>query len=144
MFTDKDYFQRKYELQGALNIKLLEHKQDGDAFTVEFLREVPAEVKLPSFAKKFVPEMMTVTQRDSWNAGSKTGRLDIDLKGIPGTVVCDMRLEDTANGCDLVMDWNITCNVPLVGGKLEKVLWEDLRGKMASDTDAGEQLLVDY
>lgn len=144
MFTDKDYFQRKYELQGAQNIELLEHKAQGDDFTVQFLRQVPAEVKVPGFAKKFVPDLMTVTQRDTWNAATKTGRLDIDLKGIPGSVVSDMRLEDTASGCDLVMDWTITCSVPLVGGKLEKVLWEDLRSKMASDTEAGEQLLVDY
>lgn len=144
MFTDKNYFQRKYEIQGAQDIQLLDHREDGDDFSVQFLRKVPAEVKVPGFAKKFVPEMMTVTQRDSWNAASKTGRLDIELKGVPGTIVCDMRLEDTDSGCDLVMDWTITCNVPLVGSKLEKVLWEDMRGKMASDTEAGEKILVDY
>ena len=144
MFTDKNYFQRKYELQGAQNIELLDHEQQGDDFSVQFLRQVPAEVKVPGFAKKFVPELMTVTQRDSWNAATKTGRLDIDLKGIPGKVISEMRLEDTDSGCDLVMDWTITCSVPLVGGKLEKVLWEDLRGKMGSDTEAGEKLLVDY
>ncbi len=144
MFTDKNYFQRKYELQGAKNIQLLDHKQDGDDFTVQYERQVPADVKVPGFAKKFVPELMTVTQRDTWNVASKTGHLDIELKGIPGSMSCEMRLEDTASGCDLVMDWSITCNVPLVGGKLEKVLWEDLHGKMASDVEVGEQILVDY
>lgn len=92
---------------------------------MQFERKVPAEVKVPSFARKFVPELMTVTQRDSWNASAKTGRLDIELKGVPGDIVCHMHLEDTDSGCDLVMDWEISSNVPLVGGKLEKVLWED-------------------
>lgn len=145
MFTDKDYFQRKYEIQGARDIKLLDCRNDDpDDFSVQFERKVPAEVKVPSFARKFVPELMTVTQRDSWNASAKTGRLDIELKGVPGDIVCHMHLEDTDSGCDLVMDWEISSNVPLVGGKLEKVLWEDLRGKMASDTEAGEQILVEY
>ena len=144
MFTDKSYFQRKYEIQGAQDIELLDNKEDPENFFVEFLRRVPAEIDVPGFAKKFVPELMTVKQRDSWNASTKTGRLDIDLKGIPGTVISIMRLEDTDTGCDLVMDWEVTCSIPLIGKKLENFLWEDLRGKMASDTAAGEQVLVDY
>ncbi|MDX1497058.1 MAG: DUF2505 domain-containing protein [Salinisphaeraceae bacterium] len=144
MFTDKDYFQQKYELQGAQDIKLLEHEENGDEFMVEFERKVPTEVSIPSFAKKLIPSTMTVVQRDSWNAADKTGRLDIDLKGLPVEVVCHMHLEDTDTGCDLVMNWELDASVPMMKKKFETLLWEDLRGKMASDTEVGNQLLAGY
>lgn len=144
MFTDTSYFQRKYELQGAEDIKLLDSREDPNDFTVQFERKVPTEVSIPSFAKKLIPQTMTVTQRDSWNASDKTGRLDIELHGLPVDIVVHMSLEDTATGCDLVMHWEIDARVPMMKKKFETLLWEDLRGKMASDTDAGEQLLVDY
>ncbi|MGB1581171.1 MAG: DUF2505 domain-containing protein, partial [Nevskiales bacterium] len=111
MFTDKDYFQRKYELLGAKDIKLLDYAKDGDDFSVEFERKVPAQTQLPGFAKKFMPDLMTVTQRDSWDAATKTGRLDMSFQGVPGAGVSHMRLEDTDTGCDLVMEWEIICNV---------------------------------
>lgn len=144
MFTDPDYFRRKYEIQGAEDIELLEHRQQGDQFSVQFQRSVPAEVPLPSFARKFVPGLMTVIQRDSWDAAAKTGRLDIELKGVPGQMHCEMELVDTSGGCELVLNWAISANIPLVGGKLEKVLWEDLQKKMASDAAVGAELIRNY
>lgn len=144
MFTDKEYFLAKYKNLGAENIQLLEHKQNGDEFTIKVSRDVPADVPLPAFAQKFFPSKMSVTQRDTWNAKTKRGKLDIQLKNVPATITCDMELKDEGSGCANYLNWNIKVSIPLIGGKLEQVLWDDMNKKEAADTAEGIKLLAKY
>lgn len=144
MFTDQDYFLKKYEMLGASDIQLLECETSGDEFTILVQRNVPADVPVPGFAKKFFSDTMTVVQRDTWNTSTKTGRLEIELKGMPVEVSCDMTLADDGEGSTLTLNWNIKSSVPLVGGKVEKLLWDDFQQKMQPDNDAGVELLANY
>lgn len=144
MFTDKEYFLAKYKNLGAKNIQLIEHKKDGDKFSIKVSREVPADVPLPSFAQKFISASMTVVQQDSWDAKTKKGRLDINIKGFPGTITCDMELKDEGSGSANHMNWNVKVGIPFIGGKLEQVLMDDIKKKTAPDTAAGVKLLANY
>lgn len=144
MFTDKDYFLEKYQMVGATNIELLDHELDGDRFTVEIKRDVPADVPVPSFAKKFMASTMTVVQRDTWDIQSKTGQLHIDLRGVPVQVTCEMDLVDDGTGCTLILNFDARANVPLIGKKVERLILDDIISKLDADTEAGIRLLESY
>ncbi len=144
MFTDKEYFLNKYKNLGAKNIQLLEHKKDGDKFSIKVSREVPADVPLPSFAQKFISANMTVVQQDSWDAKTKKGRLDINIKGIPATITCDMELKDEGAGSVNHLNWTVKVGIPLIGGKLEQVLVDDIKKKTGPDTAEGVKQVANY
>lgn len=144
MYTDKDYFLSKYKNLGADNIALLDESSEGNKFSINVKRCLPADVPLPSFAKKFFSGKMTIVQRDTWDASSKIGRLDIEFKGVPVDASCDMKLVDEEDGSALLMDWNMSVKVPLIGGKLEKVLMEDMTKKVELDHIESVKLLHSY
>lgn len=144
MFTDKDYFLKKYEQVGATNIQLLDHELDGDHFSIEVRRDVPADVPVPAFAKKFMSGTMTVVQRDTWDAAAKTGQLQINLKGVPVSITCDMELVDEGEGCTLVLNFDARASIPLIGKKVERLVLDDIIEKIDADTAVGVKLLADY
>ncbi len=144
MFTDKEYFLTKYKNLGAKNIQLLECKNEGGKFSIKVSREVPADVPLPSFAQKFISASMTVTQQDTWDPKTKKGRLDINIKGMPATITCDMELKDEGAGSANYLTWSIKSGIPLIGGKLEQLLMDDIKKKTGPDTAEGAKLLANY
>lgn len=144
MFTDQNYFLKKYEITGATNIELLNVEHEGDHFSIEVKRDVPADVPLPGFAKKLVSETMSVTQKDSWNTAKRTGRLDIHIKGVPADIHCDMELLDEGDSSTLMLNFSVTASIPLIGKKVERLLLDDIVHKTESDSAAGVELLAGY
>lgn len=133
-FITAEFLQAKYEGQGATNIRLLDQSREGDTTRYTFTRDVPVQVKVPAFARSMVPKTITLIQTDSWNTTTRSGRLDIEFKGMPVKLSCDMLLEDEPSGTHHTLDFDIHVNVPLIGGKLEKLLAEDLQLKFQHDT----------
>lgn len=144
MFGDRKYFERKYAALGFKNVEVLEHEKNGDQFTICIRYTASADVPLPDFAKKFVPAEMHITQRDSWDLKKKTGRLEVELRGMPLKVGAAMKLVDEAKGGVNVLSWEVTCAIPLIGGKLEKLLISDIQAKADADLAASRAILADY
>lgn len=134
-FTDPDFFVRKYVQQGASNVKVLAAGTRDGRFSITVSRDVPVQVPIPSFARALVPAHITLVQTDSWDLAALTGRLEIEFKGMPVRLACDMVLADTPAGAVETLSFDIRVNVPLLGGKLEALLAQDLRLKFQHDTE---------
>ncbi len=143
MFTDRAYFERKYE-EIAVAHEVLECEQDGDDFRIRCRVTVKSDVPLPGFAKKFMGETTDVIQEDRWNAATKTGRLTLELHGVPAELSADMALGDEGGKAVNTLNWKIRCAIPLVGGKLEKVLATDIEQKADRDVSVSNEILADY
>ena len=144
MFSDKAYFEQKYKKLGFTNIEVLEHSSNGDNFSITVRYNAKNDAPMPDFAKKFLPTESQVVQTDSWNTKSKTGSLSIEIKGVPVKINADMKVSDAGAGCANNLSWNLKCGIPLVGGKLEKVIAEDIQAKSAADIKASTELLAAY
>src|SRR3546814_106669 len=101
-------------------------------------------VPLPDFAKKFVPAEMSITQRDSWDLKKRTGQLEVEVRGVPIKIAATMRLADEGKGSANTLSWNVSCGIPLIGGKLEKLLISDIQAKADADLAASRKILADY
>lgn len=143
MFTDRAYFERKYA-QIARAYEVLEHEQDGDDFRIRCRVTIESDAPLPGFAKKFMGETMDVVQTDEWNAATRTGKLTLELPGVPAELSADMAVSEAGDGAQNTLRWTIKCNIPLVGGKLEKVLAADIEAKAARDVAVSNEILADY
>src|SRR5690349_8507924 len=98
MYADKEFFIRKYKGVGAWDIQVLEHEMDGKKFRIKCRFTVKSDVPVPGFAKKFLPDTSTVTQEDIWDCVAKKGKLNVEIKGLPAKLTCDMTLKDEGSG----------------------------------------------
>lgn len=144
MFTDPAYFEKKAKLLKRMNVKLLEHERKGDEFKVRFSFEDMATIELPSFAKRFAGKTAHVIEEDRWNIKTRSGRLSFEFQGLPVKLGADMDVLDTDDGCVNVLHWKVSCSVPLLGGKLEKLIAQDIQHKASEDLRVSQTLLKKY
>lgn len=144
MFSDRTYFERKYKDLGGWDIEVLEHEKSATKFRIKVRYTMKSNVPLPDFAKRFVPDTASITQVDSWDIKTMTGRLEAEIKGAPVKVVADMTLKSEGKGAANNLKWNISCSIPLVGGKIEKIVAEDIQAKAKADIAITRKILSDY
>jgi hypothetical protein len=143
-FTDKDFHLNKCDALGSTGVELLEHEADPDNFFVKIRRQMPVEVDVPRALRSLVPSTVTIAHKDAWNASTKTGFIEIELSGLPVELSCDASLRDEGDECVYRYVWHIKAKVPLVGGKLEKLLANDMDEKIPKETAASIPLLDAY
>lgn len=142
-FSNPEFFERKYRDQGASNIRVLSAETVDNTSRITVSRDVPVEVDVPSFARSMVPATITLIQTDIWDMSNNKGRLEIEFKGMPVKVHCDMHIRDLESGAHQDLHFDIKVNVPLLGGKLEELLARDLKMKFQKDTEVTMAILSD-
>ncbi|MGQ0699331.1 MAG: DUF2505 domain-containing protein [Panacagrimonas sp.] len=144
MYADRAFFDRKYQALAAIECELLDHQLSVDRALVKYRLVMKSDAPLPEVAKKILGENVKMTQQDAWNLAKRTGRIDIEIKGAPIKVFADMRLiEENGKGVN-VQNWTVSCGIPLVGGKIEAAIAEDIRIKSKRDLAASRKIIPDY
>lgn len=144
MFSDRSYFERKYKDLGGWDIEVLEHEKSAKKFRIKCRYTLKSDVPVPDFAKKFVPDTASITQTDTWDLATMTGRLEAEIKNMPVKVAADMALKNEGKGAVNTLKWNISCGIPLLGGKLEKIVAQDIQSKAKADVAVSRKILADY
>ncbi|PWN56595.1 DUF2505 domain-containing protein [Abyssibacter profundi] len=143
LFGDPSYFERKFQKLNALAFDVLDQSSTGDQFSIKMKLTFPLSVPVPGFAKKVVGDTTTLIEQDSWDLAAKTGTLSVDIQGAPVKAVGQMKLVDQAGGCVNEISWDISCSVPLIGKKIEKLIADDIQAKGADDARVTNELLAD-
>ena len=143
MFSDRGYFETKYE-ETTISYQVLEHDKSDKKFHIRCELKMPLNVPVPGFAKKFLGETMTVVQQDDWDLDARTGTLKVEMAGAPVSISARMTLRDGAEGAENHVQWDVTCKVPLVGGKLEKLIADDIQAKSPADLEVSNRILASY
>ena len=145
MYTDQKFFERKYKDLGAWDSQVLECKKDAKKFLIKCRYTIKSShPSIPAFAQKLVGTTATVTQQDVWDIATMTGRLEVEIKGTPVKVSSDMKLVDEPKGAVNAMKWNVSCSIPLIGGKIEQLVYEDIKAKSSNDVSVTLNILKDY
>jgi len=143
MFTDRAYFEKKYQSMDVTDFKV-DTVVTGDPFTIRCRYSAAGDINVPDFAKKLIGEAIRVTQTDVWQVAKRTGTIDIEILGAPVTVHADMKLVSSGAGSVLKLDWQFRCSIPLLGGKIEKLIAEDVERRTAMDARVSIKLLEAY
>lgn len=142
MFADQSFHTRKLDGMGYTGkYQVLATGGDGKkSFSIRIERKVP--VSLPGMGKN-APES-TVINEESWDLASRTGKVVVELKGMPLEMSCTTSIRDEGKGCVVTYQWDVKSKVPLVGGTIEKMVVGDMSKKADEETQAAIALLKNY
>jgi hypothetical protein len=116
--------------------------RDGEGFNLVIDQQQNTK-DLPGFARTFAGESTQAIQREVW-PGPTTGNLSIESPGKPASASGTIRLEEDGSGTREVVELEIKVKVPLIGGKLEKLMAEKVAAGMDVEQTIGAAWLKEH
>lgn len=127
VFTDRAYYESRFAGNGEL--ELVHFGPRGGRFVIDMRRHVVTrpDAKIPPLVKRFVRDvnvLHTVMEWDLSKGDSHRGVHRFRIEGVPLDVVGNMHLEPRPGGCANRMLLEVTCSIPLIGGKIAAMAGE--------------------
>lgn len=146
MFMRPDFLLAKLEATGATDCEVVECAETGDGgFRIVTKRTVEADI--PGFAKKIFKPTNALTQIEDWQAattdGARPGTWRIETKGVPVSTSGVTRLESTADGSVQHIEGTIKVSVPLIGGRLERFVYDQAHATLNDEHEFGRHWLTE-
>lgn len=91
---------------------------------------------LPAFARTFAGDSTRAIQREEWR-DSTGGTLSIEAPGKPSSISGTITLRPEGSGTVEIVELDVKIKVPLIGGKLEKLLADKVRAGMDAEHGVG-------
>ena len=96
---------------------------------------------IPSFATKIVGDEIRIVQTEGWN-GSNDASLLVEIPGKPGSLRGTITLTADGAGTVETVEGDIKVSIPLVGGKLEKLIGDMLVAALKTENRVGRGWLA--
>lgn len=114
---------------------------EGDGFTL-VNDQVQNTKDLPSIAKKIAGDTTQAVITERWTSRS-AGTIEITAPGKPTSATGTIRLAPDGDGTVEVVELDIRVKVPLVGGKLEKLMADNIEAGYRAEHTVGRAWLKD-
>ena len=132
-----------FKLTTRFFVKTVEVADTADGgVTITSTRSMPAEV--PSYAKSFVGDSLTITEVQTWGPVAEDGsaRADVTVEfHAPISYTGTITMSATADGTALRNEGQFKASVPFVGGKVERVAAEQTERYLNKETQVGAEWL---
>ena len=138
MLTDPAYWDKVAEATGAISSKATVTDEGGSTRVV--VDQEQAVQGVPSFAKKFVGESTRAINTMLWQGLSAA--YDVDTPGKPTSMSGTATISARGAGSTLTYDLDVKASVPLIGGKLEKLVFELTTAGFEKDQAVGSAWLA--
>ena len=142
MLSDPEFVERKCLASGSIEASADVTSEDATT-TIVSRRVLPA--KLPSFAKKFVGETLTLVETQRWGDadadGSRRGTFVVDFGNNPISFTGEVLLTPEGEGSKVETRGDLKCTVPFVGGKIEGVATEWITKYLDKEQRVGTEWL---
>lgn len=113
---------------------------DGDGMSVSVDQVQPA-AGIPSFAKKIVGDEIEILQREEWSSPTDA-TLEVSIPHKPGHLKGTVTLRENGTGTVETVDAEIKVHIPMLGGKLEKLIADLLGSALRSEHRVGKGWLA--
>jgi hypothetical protein len=148
--VQREYLETRLARLGGKNAALLKldtHTEEpgGRTDQAEFtVRQGVGREDLPSVIQKVLSGDLVIERTEVWRRtapGSYDGTFAATVNGAPGRITGTLRLADLADigggrpGSELVLDGSAQVQIPLVGGKIEAVIAEQVQKLVQRETE---------
>ena len=134
-FTDPDTVRAKLEALGSRDIEIDVTEEDG-ATIVTIDRTVPVNVS--GSLQAMVGDSQKVRQTERWEGGPGgpySATVDVEPVGVPASMHGETTISADGDGCHCEATMEARCSIPVLGGKVEKMMIGDSDGKIAAEFD---------
>lgn len=136
LFSDRSYLQARLAANGGLDPQVMSLDVTAEGGVVLVTRQgIPASA-LPAAVTSFINGDLSTQRTESWRpaADGYTADLKVTIHGAPASMAGSMTLsDDPAGGSILTVDADATVPIPLFGGKVEKVVVEQVGRLLARE-----------
>ncbi|HZS22211.1 MAG TPA: DUF2505 domain-containing protein [Pseudonocardiaceae bacterium] len=130
VLTDQQYLQAKLQAVGGPRAELVSWQRDEHAATMVLNQTVPGGA-IPSFLRAMLPGELTIRRTETWR-GCR-GNVEAAVDGAPGTIAGVMSLEPDGTGCVLGSQITVDVPLPLIGGKVEKLVSDNIASLLETE-----------
>lgn len=127
VLADRSYYEAKLHAVGGPQAELVSWQQDERGVSIVLHQAVPGDA-MPSFLRSLLPGDLRIRRTEIWRGAS--GSVEAVVDGAPGTITGVMRLEPAPDGCVLGAELTAEVPLPLIGGKVEKIVTDNIASLM--------------
>jgi Protein of unknown function (DUF2505) len=128
LFCERSFIEARLEASGGLDPQIMTMDVSDTALDLVTRQGIPAEV-LPSIVSSFISGNPSTQRTENWRAaaGGYVAELRVTIHGAPASLKGSMTLAPRGNdGSTLMVNADAVVGVPIFGGKIEKVIVEQL------------------
>ncbi|GAW51144.1 uncharacterized protein PD653_4441 [Nocardioides sp. PD653] len=134
MLSDPAFREACCDAQDVISAEVsLERSGAGFTLTIDQMQRTD---DLPAFARTFAGDSTRAIQREVWE-DSTSGTLRIEAPGKPSEINGTITLRPEGSGSREIIELDLKIKVPLIGGKLEKLLADRVTAGVESDHSVG-------
>lgn len=141
VLVDKAFLTARLRDIGGKGAALLDHSTSANTAAYKLRQGVPAD-KLPSAVKSLVGGDLVVEREERWQGHESAGRATIT--GVPAQITSRSRLTARGDAAELVVSAEVKVGIPLIGGKIEKVVAEQVTKLLAAEAEYAEKWLAEH
>lgn len=124
--VDETYLKDRLKALGGRDADLVSFSDEGGTVSYQLKQGVAAE-HLPSVARNLLGGDLVIQRVESWTEAGRTGTVEVTITGVPGRLDGTFTLaEHAGGGSELTLAGQVKVSIPLVGGKLEKMICEQV------------------
>ena len=121
--VDETYLRDRLAAVGGNDAALVTFSSAGERTSYQLRQGVPAE-HLPSIAKSLLGGDLVIQRVENWAAGA--GTVEVTINGVPGRLEGAFTITGNGSGSKLTLTGEVKVSIPLMGGKLEKLIAEQV------------------
>ena len=135
--TNKEYLEARLREIGGPGSALLDHEATPESARYE-LKQGLAEQDLPPIVGKVMNGDLAIIRTETLNRmqpGRYSGDVDVAIPGAPASASGGMALADEGAGSLFEVHADVTVKVPLIGGKIEEIVADQVRRLLEAETE---------
>jgi hypothetical protein len=105
-----------------------------------FVDQVQPADDVPSFARRLVGDRIRIVQSESWTSAS-AGSVEVTIPGKPGRFAGRVTLEPDGTGAVETVSGDVTVDIPLLGGRLERLVADLFGAAIDKEHEVGRRWL---
>jgi len=133
--VDETYLKDRLKVLGGTDAQLVSFASDGGTTSYQLRQGVSAE-HLPSMARNLLGGDLVIQRAEAWTEAGRTGTVEVTINGVPGRLDGTFTLaENGGGGSKLTLAGQVKVSIPLVGGKLETMIAEQVAALLEKENE---------
>ncbi|MPY79228.1 MAG: DUF2505 family protein [Actinophytocola sp.] len=135
-FTSESAIRQRLADIGGKDAELLAHEKSDGTVSYRMRQGIPGE-KLPSVVRKVHHGDLHVEREQEWRLSGETasGTATASVTGVPGSIAARSELTSHGDGTVLRISGEVKVSIPLVGGKIERTIAEQVGTLLARESE---------